>query len=180
MLRELGRLKEARPLLQRASVARPSLPEPWFELGLVIATEANYAEALGYLERAVQKRPTDGSYLANKAKVLSKLNRHAEAIQIYRDLIKLYSGSWEGHFELAGELAAVNEVAESIKEYGEAMRLNPRHAVTRVNLGVMLVRQNRYDEAIQQFEAALVLEPNNVAARDYLRQVSTRRNQQRR
>ena len=177
MLREMGRLKEAKALLLQASVARPSLPDAWFELGIVVATEANYAEALGYLERALQKRPTDGSYLANKAKVLSKLNRHAEAMQVYRDLIKLYSGNGEGHFELAGELAAMNEVAESIKEYNEAIRLNPRNAVARVNLGVMLIRQNRQNEAIQQFEIALSLDPNYAEAKDYLRQVSARRNQ---
>jgi tetratricopeptide (TPR) repeat protein len=179
MLREMGRLKEAKPLLQRASVSRPSLPDAWFELGIVLATEANYAEALEYLERAVKMRPTDGSYLANKAKVLSKLNRHSEAIQIYRDLIKLYSGSWEGHFELAGELATAGDVAEAIKEYNEAMRLNPRHAVVRVNLGVMLVRQNRLDEAIKQFEIAVSLDPNYAEAKDYLRQVSAQRNQRR-
>ena len=160
-------------------MARPSLPDAWFELGIVVATEANYAEALGYLERALQKRPTDGSYLANKAKVLSKLNRHAEAMQVYRDLIKLYSGNGEGHFELAGELAAMNEVAESIKEYNEAIRLNPRHAVARVNLGVMLIRQNRQDEAIRQFEIALSLDPNYAEAKDYLRQVSAQRNKRR-
>lgn len=179
MLRELGRPAEAKPLLKEASAQRPSLPEPWYELGQVVAAEGNYVEALTCFDRAVQMRPTDGSYLAFKAKALSKLNRRTEAIQTYREAVKLYGGSWEGHFELAGELAAANEVAESIREYQEAVRLNPNHAVARVNLGVMLVRQNRFDEAIQQFELALRLDPNNTAAKDYLRQVNARRNQKR-
>lgn len=179
MLRESGRAAEAAPLLRRAAAERPSLPEPWFELGMAVAEHGDYAEALGFFERAVQLRPTDGSYLAHQAKALSKLNRHAEAIGVYRAALQLYGGSWEGHFELAGELAGVNEVAESIKEYTEVVRLNPRHAVARVNLGVMLVRQNRMAEAIHEFENALGLDPDNAAAKDYLRQVSTRRNQKR-
>ena len=178
LLRESGRLTEAEPLLRRA-VAQRSLPEPWFELGMAVAEQGHFAEALECFERASQMRPSDGSYLAHKAKALSKLNRHAEAIQTYRDAIKLYSGSWEGHFELAGELAAANEVADSIREYQETVRLNPQHAVAHVNLGVMLVRQNRTDEAIQQFEIALSVEPTNAAARDYLRQVRASRNQKR-
>ena len=116
---------------------------------------------------------------AFKARALSQLNRRAEAIQVFREAVKLYGGSWEGHFELAGELAAVNEVAEAIREYQEAVRLNPNHAVARVNLGVMLVRQNRGDEALQQFELALRSDPNNVAAKEYLSQVMARKNQSR-
>jgi tetratricopeptide (TPR) repeat protein len=155
------------------------LPEPWFELGMAVVAKGNYPAALEYFERAVVMRPTDGSYLAHKAKALSLLNRRAEAIAIYRDAVRLFSNSWEGHFELAGELAATGEVAESIKHYNEAVRINPRHAVARVNLGVMLVRQNRLDEAIHQFEIALMLDPNNAAAKDYLRQVGERRSQKR-
>ncbi len=179
LLGELGHLQEAKPLLERAAAKRPSLPEPWFELGVVLASEFNYAEALKCFERAARMRPSDGSYLAYKAKALSKLNRRGEAIEIYRDVIKMNSNSWAAHFELAGELAATDQVAEGIKEYIEVTRLNPRHAVARVNLGVMLVRQNRLDEAIRQFEIALSLEPNNAAARDYLNQVTARRNQRR-
>ena len=179
MLRELGRPAEARPLLQEATAQRPALPEPWFELGQVLASAGDFAAALDCFERAVRMRPTDGSYLAFKARALSQLNRRAEAIQVFREAVKLYGGSWEGHFELAGELAAANEVAEAIREYQEAVRLNPNHAVARVNLGVMLVRQNRFDEALQQFELALRSDPNNVAAKDYLSQVMARKNQSR-
>ena len=177
LLRETGRADDAEALLRRAVAQRTSVPEPWFELGKAVAAKGNFAEALLCFQQAAQLRPSDGSYQTHQAMVLSKLNRHAEAIVIYRDALKTYGGSWEGHFELAGELAAVNDVAASIKEYQETVRLNPRHAVARVNLGVMLVRQNRMDEAIQQFEAALAIEPGNAAAKDYLRQVSTRRSQ---
>jgi len=176
--REAGRLAEAEPLLRRAVAQRSSLPEPWFELGKVRADQRDYAEALVCFDRAAQMRPADGGYLMHKAMALSKLNRRPEAIQQYRAALQLYAGSWEGHFELAGELAAAGEVAESLKEYQQAIQLNPRHAVARVNLGVMLVRQNRLTEAMQQFEIALAIEPNNAAAKDYLRQVSARKNQQ--
>lgn len=179
LLQESGKAAAAEPLLRQAAAQRASLPEPWFELGRTLAAQTNYGEALQCFERAVAMRPTDGSYLANKAMALSKLNRRPEAIAAYREAIKFHGDNWEGHFELAGELAAANEVAESIKEYQAAVRLNPRHAIARVNLGVMLVRQNRLAEAIQQFETALAIEPGNASAKDYLRQVSARQGQRR-
>lgn len=175
MLGEKGDGSAARDFLQRAARHRPSLPEPWYELGIVAATAGQFGEALEYFDRAVQLRPQDGSYLAYKAKTLSKLNRKTEAIQIYREAIKAQRGGWEAHFELAGELAAQGAVAESIQEYGQVLRLNPRHAVSHVNLGVMLVRQNQLDEAMRHFERALQLDPNYVEARNYLTQVRARK-----
>ncbi len=175
MLGEAGQPGPAREFLERAREHRPSLPEPWFELGVVIAAQGDYATALKHFERAVSLRPQDGVYLAYQAKALSRLNRRPEAIAIYRQAIQGQRGGWEAHFELAGELAAAGDVAESIQQYAEVLRLNSRHVVSRINLGVMLVRQNRFDEAIQQFETALQLDPNSRDARDYLTQVRARR-----
>jgi tetratricopeptide (TPR) repeat protein len=175
MLGELGRTAEARGFLARAASHRPSLPDPWYELGIVVATENKFEEALGYFERAVKIRPQDGNYLAYKAKALSKLNRRDEAIAIYRQAILTQRGGWEAHFELAGELAAKGDVTESIKEYSEVLRINPRHAVSYANLGVMRVRQNQLEEAIRCFEAALRLDPNYLEARNYLDQVRARK-----
>ncbi len=172
---EVGQMIEARDLLERAAIHRPSLPEPWYELGIVAATENRFEEALGYFERAVAIRPQDGNFLAYKAKSLSKLGRRDEAIAIYRQAIQTQRGGWEAHFELAGELAAKGEVGESIKEYSEVLRINPRHAVSHVNLGVMLVRQNRLTEAALCFETAVQIDPNYREAREYLEQVRARR-----
>lgn len=174
LLGEVGQMTEARDLLKRATKHRPSLPEPWYELGIVAATENKFEEALGYFELAVKIRPQDGNFLAYKAKVLSKLGRRDEAIAIYRQAIQTQRGGWEAHFELAGELAAKGEVGESIKEYSEVLRINPRHAVSHVNLGVMLVRQNRLAEAATSFETALRLDPSYREAREYLNQVRAR------
>lgn len=174
MLREARRFAEAEPLLRSARASRPSLPEPCFELGLVLVATDRDAEALENFSRAVTMRPTEGSYLMYKARSLAKLNRRAEAIQVFREATRLHPNSWEAYFELAGELVAANQVAESVPEYAAAVRLNPRHAIARINLGVVLVRQNRMGEAIQQFEAALAIEPGNTTAKDYLRQVTQR------
>lgn len=176
---QLGRLSEAKALLERACLARPSLPDSWFELGLVHGTEADYAAALACFQRASLTRPENGNYLANQAKVLVKMNRQREAIATYRDAIKLDAGNWTWHFELAAELVAVNEIEGAVQAYTAVTQINPQHVVGHINLGVVLARQNRLDEAIQQFEFALRLDPGNAPARDYLQQVSARRNQRR-
>ena len=177
LLGEHGQPQEAERLLRRAAQIRPSLPEPWHELGVVIAGRQRYTEALECFERAIKLRPQDGTFLAYKAKALSRLGRRAEAIQIYREAVSTGRGGWEAHFELAGELAVAGDVNGAIREYVEVLKLNPRHAVSHVNLGVMLARMNRLDEAIERFEAAVQLDPNYKEARDCLAQTRARRAQ---
>lgn len=179
LLREAGRFTEAEPLLRSARASRPALPEPYYELGIVLVAIERHAEALENFSRAVAMRPTEGNYLMRQARTLVQLGRRAEAIPVYRETTRLHPRSWEARFELAGELVAANQVAAALPEYAEAVRLNPRHAVTRINYGVVLVRENRMGEAIQQFETALAIEPGNAIARNYLEQVTQRRGGQR-
>ncbi len=179
LMGELGQLKEAEKLLRRAGAQRPAQPDAWFELGVVLAVGAHYEAALEMFDRVAQLHPADAACLTHQARVLSKLNRHAEAIQKYRGAVQMNSSSWAAHLELAVELAATDQVSESIQEYQEAVRLNPRHPVMHVNLGVLLARQNRMDEAIQQFEVALRLDPSNAAAGEYLQQITKRRDHNR-
>jgi tetratricopeptide (TPR) repeat protein len=171
LLGEQGRAAEGQPYLEAATRQRPSIPDAWHELGVVLEIQKKYEAALVCTARTLELRPQDPSHYYYHGRVLARLKRHAEAIQFLRRALELKSDSWETHFELAGELAWSNEISESIRHYLEAVKLNPRHPATRVNLGVVLVRQNRISEAIAQFEAALQLDPGYKEAADYLRQV---------
>lgn len=174
LLGEVGQPEEAQSFLENATRSRPSLPEGWYELGIVLAAQEKFTLALECMRRAERLRPQDAANVCYTGKVLAKLHRHPEAIERYRRAIQLRPEYWEARFELAGELAAGNQVNDAIREYAEVLKLNPRHALTHVNLGVVLVRLNKLDEAMLQFEAALRIEPGHRAARDYLAQVQAR------
>ncbi len=175
LLGKAGRLDEAEQRLRQAMRQRPMLPGPWFELGVVLFTSGRYGEALTCFERVHAMQRSDVTTQIYLARSLSKLNRRAEAMERYREVIRVDPDNWQPHLELAEELVVANQAAEAIREYQTAVRLNPRHPMMRINLGVLLARQNLVDDAIQQFEAALRLEPANSIAADYLRQVKARR-----
>jgi len=175
LLGQLGKGTEAERLLRQAAAQRPTLPDAWFELGIVLAAGDNHREALVCFERVVHMHPSDVACQIYRARMLSKLNRRGEAMAQYRKAIALEGNNWNAHLELAEELVVAHQADEAIREYLTAVRLYPRHPIMRLNLGVMLARQNRLDEAIQQFEAVLSLDPNNALANEYLQQVSARR-----
>lgn len=177
LLGELGRLAEAETMLRRAAEQRPTQPDAWFELGVVLLAGGQYDAALAMLDRVARQHPTDTACLTYQARALSKLERHAEAIQKQREVIRLNPDSWAAQLELAVELTATGQLPEATQAYQAAVRLNPRHPTMHVNLGVLLARQNRLDEAVEQFQIALNQDPANAAARDYLHQVEERRRQ---
>jgi tetratricopeptide (TPR) repeat protein len=171
LLGEQGKPEQGEPFLEEASQLRPSLPDGWFELGIVLAAQQKYAPALECMECAERIRPQDSSYICYTGQMLAKLNRHAEAIKHYRKAIQMSPDLWEAHFELANELVAANQPDEAVREYAAVLKINPRHVTSQLNLGVMLVRFNRLDDAIVCFQNALKLEPDNRTAQEYLASV---------
>jgi tetratricopeptide (TPR) repeat protein len=151
----------------------PSLTEGWYELGNVHASEEKFELALADYNRARQQRPRDPQTASGMAKVLAKLNRHAEAIQLYREVIKLDPGFWEAHYELGGELDSANQLAEARTEFAEAVRLQPGNSRAHFNYGVLLAKQGQLDEAQREFEETIRLEPDYKKAQTYLAQLQS-------
>src|ERR1039457_5402956 len=84
-------------IARQAVELHPSMTEGWYELGNVHASEEKFEQALADYNRARQQRPQDPQTAFRMAKVLAKLDRHTEAIQLYREVIKLDPGFWEAH-----------------------------------------------------------------------------------
>ncbi len=53
-----------------------------------------------------QLDPQNATYCAFAGKALAQLNRHAEAVQHYRQAIQMQPDLWEAHYGLGDELAA--------------------------------------------------------------------------
>jgi tetratricopeptide (TPR) repeat protein len=171
LLGEQGKPELGEPFLEQAVHLRPSLPDGWFELGVVLNAQQKYATALDCMENASRFYPKESTYVCNAGQMLAKLNRHDEAILKYRKAIQMKPDYWEAHLGLASELVAVNQLEEAMREYATVARINPRHVISRLNLGVLLVRFNRLDEAIACFQEALQIEPDNRIAQEYLSSV---------
>jgi len=162
---------ESESALRQAVTLRPSLTEGWCELGNVHLAQEKPEMALDDYERARALEPQDATYCAFTGKALSKLNRRDEAMESYREAIRLAPELWEAHFALAEELASTNRLADAESEFEEVIRLQPANAQAHLSAGVMLARQGRFDPALQQFDETLRLEPENKLAHDYLLRV---------
>jgi protein O-mannosyl-transferase len=96
---------------------------------------------------------------------LDKQGRSGDAIQQFKEAIRLRPGYADAHGNLGVALAKNGQSEEAIREFQEAIRLKPDHANAHYNLGIALEKQGQTDAALHQFQEAVRFGPGYVEAR---------------
>jgi len=104
---------------------------------------------------------------------LGEKGRLEEAVEHYRESIRVTPGYPRAHYNLAGTLRDQGKLDEAAAEYREAIRLDPEYAEAYHNLGNLLDDQKKGDEALAMYLEAVRLNPtlaevhNNLAIKYY-------------
>jgi predicted TPR repeat methyltransferase len=101
-----------------------------------------------------------------------ELGKNREAIDCFRDLVRLTPHSSDAHFNLANLLADTGNVDESLVHYHLALELTPDFPAARENLGRTLTDTGRLEEAEQVWKDWLKREPDSAVARHMLASLS--------
>jgi tetratricopeptide (TPR) repeat protein len=109
---------------------------------------------------------TSQNYVAhhNFARVLEGLGRTDDAIDHYRQVIKIGIRADKAHNSLGVLLAGRGRFAEAIVEYRKALRCNPAYANAWANLSRALAKTGKGDESIFCCRRALELKPDDARA----------------
>lgn len=168
MLERLGELESARAAFEGTIALRPGMAPAWFELSNIDASEGKLELALQEIDCARQRQPHQPAYYACKGRLLSRLNRHAEAVQRYRQALEVDSNYWDGRIALGEELAAAGSLPAAQIEFETGVRLRPDSVRAHLDLGATLARQGQVAAAAREFENSLRLEPGNRLAQEAL------------
>ena len=90
---------------------------------------------------------------------LEQAGRKTEAIEHYREAIRLNWQEAEVHVNFANLLDSVGQRDEALREYQAALRLDPRHVAGHDNLGVFYAEAGQFDRAEEQYREAARLDP---------------------
>ena len=152
-------------------------------LGVALADEGRFPEAIQQYQAALQIEPDAANVQTDYGNALAKSGRIPEAIAHYQAALRALPESPIAHNDLANALAATpGSMPEAIAEYQTALRLKPDYAEARNNLaqvesngagmqynmGVDLARSGEPEAAIPHFEEALRLRPDYVDAHNNL------------
>lgn len=113
-----GQVEEAWREVSQASQVHSDNFFALFHTGRMLAARGDFDEALIYLDRAMDQNEDDYDVHNLRALVLAEMGDLAEAIDIFRDALKIEPKRLEGYFGLADVLVLANELelAEQVLE----------------------------------------------------------------
>ncbi|MGA3269229.1 MAG: tetratricopeptide repeat protein [Verrucomicrobiota bacterium] len=147
--------------LWRATLARN--PECWMahnNLGIILAGQGQWAEAMQHYERALQLGPDTAEVRCNLGGALAGQGKLADAIQQYQRALQLDPGYAEANNDWGDALAALGKWPEAAQQYERVVQLAPGLVEGHYNLAVVLAAQGKFAEAAPHYEQALHLNPD--------------------
>jgi tetratricopeptide (TPR) repeat protein len=133
-----------------------------------VARNSDYRSLLALWQDAVDKCPDNPVAHYNLATVLDGADDTGEAIEHYREALRLKPDYLKARNNLGAALAMVGQTSEAIEQYQEALRLKPDNAEAHNNLGLVLLRTGRADPAMEHYRQALRLKPDYAEAHNNL------------
>jgi len=136
-----------------------------FDMGLELARQGNYEEAVAAYEKALANDPDQAYIHANMAEALSKIGRDDEALAAYEEAISLKADDAAMFTNMGVLLGKMGKTKESEEAFTKAAALNPGAAAQNFyNLGATMVNEGRTDEAVQAFRQAIAADSNYAEA----------------
>jgi tetratricopeptide (TPR) repeat protein len=102
--------------------------------------------------------------MMERAGVAMNDKRFADAVAIYRQMVRLDPLDPITYKYLGIALASSGQLDEALKQYTHALQLDPRNPAVHYNIGILLVQEKKEEEALTQFQQAVQLDPGLVAA----------------
>jgi protein O-mannosyl-transferase len=152
-------------------------------LGVALADEGRFAEAIEQYQAALQIEPYAANVETDYGNALARSGHIPEAIAHYQAALAVLPDSPIVHNDLANAFAATpGSMAQAVAEYQTALRLKPDYeearnnlahvqsnaAEAQYNLGVELAKSGKPEAATPHFEEALRLKPDYVDAHNNL------------
>ncbi|MEO8302747.1 MAG: tetratricopeptide repeat protein [Betaproteobacteria bacterium] len=180
-LQRAGRVAEAQRCCEAVLARSPGHFGALHLLGLAAARQGRLDAALGWLAAAVASDPRSAEAHANRANVLMRLNRPAEALTACERALALKPdlaearAVWaavhadldrqtEAHHRRGIALRNERRYDEALASFDAALAIAPRHAQALNNRGVILMDLGHYDEALESVDRALSARPDFVEA----------------
>jgi Flp pilus assembly protein TadD/4-amino-4-deoxy-L-arabinose transferase-like glycosyltransferase len=142
-----------------------------FNVGLGYLKTDKAAEAIPWLQQAVQRAPDDGAAYFALGEAHTRTGQFQQSVDALRNAVRLNPADAEARDALAGSLnnlgtalSARDETSRAITAFRESLALRPDDAPTHNNLGLALHGAGRASEALQEVRAAVRLKPDYAEA----------------
>jgi Flp pilus assembly protein TadD len=146
--------------LQRAIKAHPQFVQARSELGVQYLKVGQLEKADAALAAALELQPDSYTVMFNRGIVLFHLKRFADAVPLWKEVVKIKEQDAAGHYYLGQSLANIGKFVEAEKELLQALELGGDEMVeARRLLAIIYVHSGDNQRAAAQLERYLKVNP---------------------
>lgn len=154
-----GNMALAESCYRAALAAKSDHADACALLGIVVGARGDVAQAMAFVDRAVEIDPQAGLLHFHRGTVLMAAQQLPEAITAFRRAATLQPDVAPIHFNLANALRSSGAWTEAIASYRAALALDAQFLAAYNNLALSLVHESQYEEAMQWAQRAVTLDP---------------------
>jgi tetratricopeptide (TPR) repeat protein/4-amino-4-deoxy-L-arabinose transferase-like glycosyltransferase len=156
-----------------AVVAHVPLPSAYrdttlFNVGLGYLKTDRPAEAIPWLQQAVQRARDDASAYFALGVAYDRVGQPQQAVEALRASVRQRPDDWETQNALGVALQGTGNHEQALPYLLEAVRLNPGAAAAHKNLGTTLSELGQHKRAIAAFRQSLQLRPDDPSTHNNL------------
>jgi tetratricopeptide (TPR) repeat protein len=161
-LLRLGRILEAREVLDRAASIDGASPEPWVELARLHLISKSRSDVDSALAKAMERDGKAHSVLLLQGKIAMMSGSILYAEKLFRAAIDAAPSEEEPRVELGNLLLTQRRLEEAEELFRESLVMRPQAAGLYLGLGHSRALGGKKEEAIPLFEKALELSPDST------------------
>lgn len=166
-LKYLDNKEEAIPFLQKAVAADPKLIDAWINLGQIFSEKGDPL-ATQYFDSAIRMEPDNLAALSAKAFHLQENNQVNEAIDIYKQIIRLDPQYESAYFNTGLIYMDLDSMDKAQTQFDFVIQIDPTNARAYYFRGVTSEMIGDRAYAIQNYEQVLRLDPDYQKAHEAL------------
>ncbi len=147
---------------RRALALDPEYPDGRLNLGMALADQEQFDEALTLLTDAVNADPDDGLARHELASLLMERQQFNEAIAQLKEAARLEPEQFDVWLDLGVCYAQKGFFDEAEKAYRRAIDLEPKEVLAHYNLAALLAQRGQGEASLQSLQSALALDTAQV------------------
>lgn len=129
-------------------------------LGVVKNQRGDFAGALEFLDRALERNPRSALAHLHRGNALWGLGRTQEALSHFQHCLRLNPEQADALLNSAAALSRLDRHAEALQRLDRLLALQPGSAAALMNRGAVLEKLGRLQEALASHDQALALSPD--------------------
>ena len=155
---------EAKKLLKRLLRSDAINSDAIYLLGIAEAELGNFDDAIALFTRVIAIEPQYGVAHYAKARLLSDLNRHSEALEHHDQSVELLASNPWAFVNRGVCRAALKNILGARDDFDKAIELDPSLSAAFCNKGNILLEMESFSEALPFMDEAIQLAPLNFSA----------------